>query len=237
MTQSPPSLAGNPAGGPVGTPAGALAGDPAGGSAGNPVAGSAGNPVAGPAGNPVTGVHRCWLAPVVEMAAVASGNWPLWPEPGPGRWTCFPRVAIRSPGVHPTPARAARDFAVATVRRWGAAERTDDIAVVVSELVTNAMRHALPDSGGTRPRRLVRLALLQPGPCVLCAVADPSRTAPELKEADVLAETGRGLHVVGALADTWGYTQPSDRGKVVWAMFSADRKCAAPVFPCAGGEA
>jgi hypothetical protein len=237
MTQSPPSLAGNPAGGPVGTPAGALAGDPAGGSAGNPVAGSAGNPVAGPAGNPVTGVHRCWLAPVVEMAAVASGNWPLWPEPGPGRWTCFPRVAIRSPGVHPTPARAARDFAVATVRRWGAAERTDDIAVVVSELVTNAMRHALPDSGGTRPRRLVRLALLQPGPCVLCAVADPSRTAPELKEADVLAETGRGLHVVGALADTWGYTQPSDRGKVVWAMFSTDRKCAAPVFPGAGGEA
>jgi anti-sigma regulatory factor (Ser/Thr protein kinase) len=188
-------------------------------------------------GNPVSGVHRCWLAPVVEMAAVASGNWPLWPEPGPGRWTCFPRVAIRSPGVHPTPARAARDFAVATVRRWGAAECTDDIAIVVSELVTNAMRHALPDSGGTRPRRLVRLALLQPGPCVLCAVADPSRTAPELKEADVLAETGRGLHVVGALADTWGYTQPSDRGKVVWAMFSTDRKCAAPVFPGAGGEA
>jgi len=40
-------------------------------------------------------------------------------------------------------------------------------------------------------------------------------------ETDVLAETGRGLHVVGALADLWGYTTPSDRGKAVWAMFSA----------------
>ena len=152
MTASPPSLAGNPAGSPVGNPAGALAGDPAGGTAGNPVG--------GPAGNPLSGVHGCWLAPVVEMAAVASGNWPLWPEPGPGTWTCFPRVAIRSPGVHPTPARAARDFAIPTVRRWGAAERTDDVAVVVSELVTNAMCHALPDSGVTSARRKIRLALL-----------------------------------------------------------------------------
>jgi hypothetical protein len=41
-----------------------------------------------------------------------------------------------------------------------------------------------------------------------------------VKDADVLAENGRGLHVVGALADIWGYTGPSDMGKVVWAMFS-----------------
>jgi hypothetical protein len=158
MTASPPGLAGNPAGGPVGNPAGALAGNPAGGPAGDPVA--------GPAGNPVSGVHRCWLAPVVEMAAVASGNWPLWPEPSPGRWTCFPRVAIRSPGVHPAPARAARDFAVATVRRWGAAERADDVAVVVSELVTNAMCHALPDSAWSG------LPCCSPGPA--CCARSPT---------------------------------------------------------------
>jgi hypothetical protein len=174
----------------------------------------------GLAGNAASG--HGWLAPVVEMAAVASGNWPLWPEPGPRGWTCFPRVAIRSPGVNPRPARAARDFAVATLQRWGAAGRTEDVAIVVSELVTNAFRHALPDSGETQPGSLVRLGLLQPGPCVLCAVADPSRTAPVAKEADLLAETGRGLRVVGALADTWGYTPPNDMGKVVWAMFSTD---------------
>jgi hypothetical protein len=131
---------------------------------------------------------------------------------------------MRSLAMKPRPARAARDFAVATVHRWGAAERADDVAVVVSELVTNALRHALPESGDIQPRRAVRLGLLQPGPCVLCAVADPSRTAPVAKEADVLAETGRGLHVVSALADLWGCTTPSGRGKAVWAMFSTHRE-------------
>ena len=126
--------------------------------------------------------------------------------------------------MKPKPVRAARDFAVATVQRWGAAGCADDVAIVVSELVTNALRHALPGSGGTQQRRPVRLGLLQPGPCVLCAVADPSRTVPVAKEADVLAETGRGLHVVSALADLWGYTTPSDKGKAVWAMFPAHRE-------------
>ena len=91
----------------------------------------------------------------------------------------------------------------------------------MSELVTNALRHAPPAPGETQQRRPVRIGLLQPGPCVLCAVADPGRAVPVAKEADVLAETGRGLHVVGALADLWGYTTPSDKGKAVWAMFSA----------------
>jgi hypothetical protein len=176
------------------------------------------------AGNEASGMDCCWLAPVLQMAAVASGNWPLWPEPGPQSWTCFPRVATRSLATKPKPVRAARDFAVATAQRWGAAEYADDVAVVVSELVTNALRHALPASGETRQRRPVRLGLLQPGPCVLCAVFDPSRAVPVTKEADVLAETGRGLHVVGALADLWGYTTPSDRGKAVWAMFAAGRE-------------
>jgi len=125
--------------------------------------------------------------------------------------------------MKPQPARAARDFAVATVRRWGAAECADDVAIVASELVTNALRHALPGSGEAQPRRPVRLGLLQPGPCVLCAVADPGRAVPVMAEADVLAETGRGLHVVGTLADLWGYTTPSDKGKAVWAMFSTGR--------------
>jgi hypothetical protein len=44
-----------------------------------------------------------------------------------------------------------------------------------------------------------------------------------VQETDVLAETGRGLHVVGALADAWGYTTPGDTGKAVWAMFAAGR--------------
>lgn len=168
------------------------------------------------------GVSHCWLAPAVEMAAVATGNWPLSPQPGPRGWTCLPRLATRTPGVDAQPVRAARDFAVATLRRWGATRCCEDIGIVVSELVTNAVRHALPDSGEPQPASPIRLGLLQPGPCVLCAVADPSRRVPVVKQADVLAESGRGLRVIGGLADTWGYTTPSATGKVVWAVFSTD---------------
>jgi Histidine kinase-like ATPase domain len=169
-----------------------------------------------------SGTGHCWLAPAVEMAATATGNWPLSPEPGPLGWTCFPRVATRTPGMDARAVRAARDFTIATVQRWGAAQRCEDITIVVSELVTNALRHALPDSSETWPRSPIRLGLLQPGPCVLCAVADPSHAAPVPKHLGPLAETGRGLHVIGALADTWGCTTPSDMGKIVWAIFSTD---------------
>jgi hypothetical protein len=57
---------------------------------------------------------------------------------------------------------------------------------------------------------------------VLCVVADPSSRLPVPNEPGCLAESGRGLHVIGALADAWGYTTPADSGKVVWAMFSTD---------------
>ena len=166
------------------------------------------------------GISCQWLAPVLRMAAMASGNWPLSPRPAAGGWTCFPRLALRTPSPDPRSVRAGRDFAIATMHRWGAAERSDDIAVVVSELLTNALRHALPDAAQA-PRRPVRFALLQPGRSVICAVADPSPKTPASKQPGALCEGGRGLHVINALADTWGCTPPSHAGKVVWALFSA----------------
>jgi len=173
------------------------------------------------AGTLAGGMDGDWLAPAVEMAAVASGSWPLSPEPSPMGWRCFPRIATRTPGVDARSVRAARDFAVATVQRWGSAQRCEDVAIVVSELLTNALRHAVADSGETWPGCPIRLGLLQVGRGLLCAVADPSRRAPVPRHPGLLAETGRGLHVIGALADAWGYTTPGDTGKVVWAVFSA----------------
>ncbi len=174
-----------------------------------------------------------WLLLAAEMAGLAVGTVPLPPLPGPAGLVPAgpapaglarsPRIATCIPGDQATSVRAARDFAVATARRWGAAERSHDIATVVSELLTNALRYARPGPvgpAGSRPRRPIRLGLLQFASGLLCAVADPSTAAPVPRPAAAFGESGRGLHIVGALSDCWGYTA-SGTGKVVWAMFAA----------------
>lgn len=165
-----------------------------------------------------TGCH--WLTPVVEMATLASGKRPLCPDPAAMRLACFPGIATWPPGVDASRVRAARDFTITTMERWGVTGRCEDIAIVVSELLTNAVRHAPARSGGTRAGWPIRLGLLQPGQCVICAVADPCKAAPIPKRPGCFSETGRGLHIIAALSDQWGYTTPSDMGKVLWAMFS-----------------
>ena len=94
--------------------------------------------------------------------------------------------------------------------------------MVVSELVTSALRQALPIPGDTRLRLgLLRLGLLRPGPSLLCAVADLGKAAPLPRRPRSLAETGRGLHIICTLSDKWGHTTtPGDTGKVVWALFT-----------------
>jgi len=161
-----------------------------------------------------------WLMLAAEMAGLTSGSARLSPDQTAVGWACLPRIATCTPGAGAGSVRAARDFTVATLHQWSAAERCQDIAIVVSELLTNALRHALPGSGDARLRRPIRLGLLQLRLCVLCAVADPSTAAPVPRLPGALGETGRGLHIVCALSDGWGYTT-SGTGKVVWAMFTA----------------
>ena len=136
-------------------------------------------------------------------------------------WDCVPAIATRALSAEAASVRVARDFTLATLSLWGTPHSGPDIAVVVSELVTNALRHALPGAGDSGLRGLVRLGLLQHGRWLLCAVADPGNAAPVPRTPGVLAETGRGLQMVCALSDQWGYTTPSDEGKVVWAIFTA----------------
>ena len=214
----------------------------------------------GQAGHAVSHVGWHWLAPAVAMAAAASGVRQRTPRLTPADWTCFPRLAVRTPGTDTRSVGPARDFCLSTMRRWGVTDRRDDVAVVVSELLTNALRHGVPGAGlpsgtpggqasgtpggrasGTpaeppdgapgdapgdapgeavRNRWPVRLGLVQPGQFVLVAVADPSPRPPEPKDPDYLAESGRGLHVISALSDRWGWTVPAATGKVVWALFS-----------------
>jgi hypothetical protein len=183
-----------------------------------------------------------WLQSAAEMAALYSGAWPgepgraAWPgEPAPsawppgGGWTSAPRVATRSLGQSASSISAARAFTLLTMQRWQVIDCPDDVAAVVSELLTNALRHALPtcagsdDSGGAGAgpaARPIRLGLLHLGPCVLCAVADPSAKAPVPRQPDWLEESGRGLQVVASLSSQWGFCiAPDLLGKVVWATF------------------
>ena len=162
-----------------------------------------------------------WLMLAAEMVGLAGGSWQSPPDPARTGWACPPRIATRALGAQAGSVRAARYFTLATLRRWSTAHSSQDIAIVVSEMVTNALRHALPGPGDTGPRRPVRLGLLQQGPWVLCAVADPGNAAPVPRTPGSLAESGRGLQIICAFSDLWGYTTPSEAGKVVWAMFTA----------------
>jgi anti-sigma regulatory factor (Ser/Thr protein kinase) len=169
---------------------------------------------------PASGTSWSWLTSAAEMAATTGAALSLSVPRRPSRLASLPRIATRTPSSDLASVAVARDFARGTLQRWGLAGRCDDITLVVSELLANALRHTLPQPGGWP----VRLGLLQAwqGSAVLCAVADPSRAAPIPGPSGEFAETGRGLHVVAQLSDRWGYTTPGRRGKVVWATFHAE---------------
>jgi anti-sigma regulatory factor (Ser/Thr protein kinase) len=171
-----------------------------------------------------------WLMPAAQMAGLACDCWRSPPDSALTGWGCVPTIATRAVSAEAGSVPAARDFTLAAVRRWGTPQSRQDIAVVVSELVTNALRHALPGRGGTEPQGPVRLGLLQHGCWLLCAVADPGKAAPVPRTPGVLAEAGRGLQMVRVLSDQWGYTTPSDEGKVVWATFTAWPTPPSPVW-------
>ncbi|GAA4797727.1 ATP-binding protein [Streptomyces ziwulingensis] len=120
--------------------------------------------------------------------------------------------------------REARRFTRTTLDGWHLGDRFDDVCLVVSELVTNALRHALP-SGAPCPADQngpVRLHLMRWTERLVCAVRDPSLDSPVTREAnDFSAESGRGLFLVESLSDGWGWYPLAGTldGKVVWALF------------------
>ncbi|MGW5738683.1 MULTISPECIES: SpoIIE family protein phosphatase [Streptomyces] len=103
-----------------------------------------------------------------------------------------------------TPSRARR-LARSALERWGLEELTDSVELLVSEVVTNAVRYA------TRPvtLRLLRTDVLR------CEVGDDVPQLPRLRQARATDEGGRGLYLVNRLARRWGATRLST-GKVVW---------------------
>ncbi|KUN39909.1 PAS sensor protein [Streptomyces longwoodensis] len=116
----------------------------------------------------------------------------------------------------PRPAEVGRARAVVReqLHDWGLPRLADPAELMVSELVTNAVRH-------TRARpvevRLVR------GDTLLCEVDDDDHELPTLRNAGPEAEAGRGLRVVSALAREWG-TSRTAAGKTVWFELTLPRR-------------
>ncbi len=104
-----------------------------------------------------------------------------------------------------TSARRARTLIRKPMRRWGLAELIPTAELLVSELVTNAVRYAQGKIG----LRLV----LEGG--LVCEVLDDSAALPRLRHPDDDDERGRGLQVVSQLAQRWGARRATS-GKVVW---------------------
>ncbi|MFF4587436.1 SpoIIE family protein phosphatase [Streptomyces sp. NPDC001388] len=114
------------------------------------------------------------------------------------------------------PAEAAR--ARAAVREqlhdWGLAKLAHTAELMVSELVTNALRHS--------HRQPVTLRLVR-GETLLCEVDDDDHELPTLLSAGPEDETGRGLRVVSTLAREWG-TSRTGAGKSVWFELTLPRR-------------
>src|SRR3954447_9640253 len=97
-------------------------------------------------------------------------------------------------------------------------ESIDDVVLVASELVGNAVIHA---GDGTADDLRVSWEV-EPG-AVVVRVADPSGQLPEPRSADDAVTGGRGLAIVAAIATDWGVHRSPD-GKQVWPRVPVTRR-------------
>jgi anti-sigma regulatory factor (Ser/Thr protein kinase) len=102
--------------------------------------------------------------------------------------------------------RQARAMIRDPLKRWGLEDLIPVTELLVSELVTNAIKYAKGET-------LLQL-VLEPDRLV-CEVHDTSPALPRVLQVDKDAENGRGLHVVSQMAARWG-SRRSQTGKVVW---------------------
>ncbi|MFF7632613.1 SpoIIE family protein phosphatase [Kitasatospora sp. NPDC008050] len=125
------------------------------------------------------------LARVRALPEDAVGDWQLPPEP--------------------TSVAKARERACAWLLTRGLDDLVDTTELLVSELVTNALRHGRGD---------IRVRLLRDA-TVVCEVWDDGYAQPRRRRAQETDEGGRGLQLVSLLAERWG-SRRTPHGKIVW---------------------
>ncbi|MFE4306350.1 SpoIIE family protein phosphatase [Streptomyces sp. NPDC056891] len=106
----------------------------------------------------------------------------------------------------PAAVSGARRFAADTLGSWGLDELSFTTELIVSELVTNAIRYGKPP---------VHLRLVLDS-ALTCEVLDANSTAPHMRRARTFDEGGRGLLLVAQFAERWG-TRHGREGKTIWA--------------------
>ncbi|MET9463807.1 SpoIIE family protein phosphatase [Streptomyces sp. NPDC006544] len=116
------------------------------------------------------------------------------------------RIADWDVPFEPSAVGQVRARAVAKLEEWGLSELAFGTELVLSELVTNAIRH------GSAP---VRVRLLNDDKLLTCEVSDGSSTSPHLRYAATTDEGGRGLFLVAQLSRRWGTRYTAD-GKIIW---------------------
>ncbi|MEU6520485.1 SpoIIE family protein phosphatase [Streptomyces sp. NPDC046978] len=140
------------------------------------------------------------------------------------RTRAFPRDRIAEWDIPPIPAAvpALRAEVLAKLVDWNLEETAFTTELILSELVTNAIRHAAPP---------VHLRLLRETNLVI-EVSDGSSTSPHLRYAADMDEGGRGIFLVAQLAERWG-TRFTPTGKIVWAEQPAPSVPIAPIMTSA----
>ncbi|MCO6007408.1 ATP-binding protein [Actinoallomurus purpureus] len=105
-------------------------------------------------------------------------------------------------------------------------EVADDAAVIISELISNALRHARPLPSGE-----IRVSWTREGDLIQLAVSDGgSMTEPRRTRAALSSLGGRGLSIVETLSDGWGVSHEDD-GTTVWANLRATQQANGHTVP------
>lgn len=122
----------------------------------------------------------------------------------------------------PNAVSSARRHTCDLLPRWGYEALVESCELLVSELVTNAVKASGglamdTDSSEYRERlTVVKLRLLATSTSIFIEVWDGNPTPPVAKEAELDAEGGRGLLLVQMLSARWNVYFPASGGKIVW---------------------
>jgi anti-sigma regulatory factor (Ser/Thr protein kinase) len=141
------------------------------------------------------------ILPASDQPAAASAGWPL-----------YAMLKLEALLTAPSCGRA---WTAALLREWRLIHLADNAQLAVSELLTNAVR-----ASTALDQPVIQLSFASDWRRLLILVRDYHPSAPEPRHADAEDESGRGLTLVEAISERFGWHLPADGrpGKFVWAV-------------------